>query len=178
MQTSVAPSVPGFNRLLSDLFDAEEVPVGFARAAAEGAELAADKTDIGEIDIAIDDVGDEIADQFAAKQRQRRPTGRVDRRLRRERAAGIVHVRARCHPGFRALDQERRAPRIMREAASGQSSEGKLSSREYFPRLASGRTSASTRVRHGSILRSANINETNHTWPAELDLARVPRPGR
>ena len=44
-----------------------EVAVRLARAAAEGAELASDKTDVGEIHVAIDDVGDDIADQFAAQ---------------------------------------------------------------------------------------------------------------
>ncbi len=58
---------PGFDGLLRDLLEAEEVGVGFARAAAEGAELAADEADIGEIDIAIDDVGDDIAGQLATQ---------------------------------------------------------------------------------------------------------------
>ena len=58
---------PGFDRLLRHGFEAVEVAVVFARAAAEGAELAADKTNVGEIDIAIDHVGDEIADQIAAQ---------------------------------------------------------------------------------------------------------------
>ena len=58
---------PGFDRLLRHGLEAVEVAVSFPRAAAEGAELAADKTDVGEIDIAIDHVGDEIADQIAAQ---------------------------------------------------------------------------------------------------------------
>jgi hypothetical protein len=38
------------------------------RAAAEGAEFASDETDVGEIDVAIHDVGDEIAGEFGAQQ--------------------------------------------------------------------------------------------------------------
>ena len=53
---------PGFGCLLRDLIETQEVGVGFARAAAEGAEFASDKTDVGEIDIAVHDVGDDIAD--------------------------------------------------------------------------------------------------------------------
>ena len=58
---------PGLDRLLRHGFEAVKVAVGLARAAAESAELAADKANIGEIDIAIDHVGDEIADQIAAQ---------------------------------------------------------------------------------------------------------------
>ena len=58
---------PGFDGFLRHGLEAVEVAVFFARAAAEGAELAADKTDVGEIDIAIDHVGDEIADKIAAQ---------------------------------------------------------------------------------------------------------------
>ena len=67
MQTSVAPSCPGFDGFLRHGLKAVEVAVLFARAAAEGAKLASDKADVGEIDIAIDDVGDQVADQFAAQ---------------------------------------------------------------------------------------------------------------
>jgi hypothetical protein len=42
-----------------------KVRVGFARTTAEGAELASDETDIREIDVAIDHVGDEVADEIA-----------------------------------------------------------------------------------------------------------------
>ena len=66
MQTSVAPSCPGLASLLRHLFQAEKVGVGLPRAPAEGAKFAADKTDVSEIDIAIDHVGDEIPDQFTA----------------------------------------------------------------------------------------------------------------
>jgi len=58
---------PRFDRLLRHGRKAVEVAVGFARASAEGAELAADKAYIGEIDIAVYDVGDEIADHIATQ---------------------------------------------------------------------------------------------------------------
>ncbi len=58
---------PGFDGLLRHGLEAVEVSVRFARAAAEGAKFAADKTNIGEIDIAIDHVSDQIADQVAAQ---------------------------------------------------------------------------------------------------------------
>jgi len=53
--------VPGFSCLLGDLLETEEVRIGFARAATESAEFAADKTDVGEIDVAVHDVGDDIS---------------------------------------------------------------------------------------------------------------------
>ena len=58
---------PCLSRFLRHGFEAVKVAVGFARAAAEGAEFAADKTDVGEIHVAIDDIGDEIADKVAAQ---------------------------------------------------------------------------------------------------------------
>ena len=60
--------LPGFDGLLRDLLWIEEISVGLARAAAEGAELASHKTDVGEIDVAIHDVGDEVAAEFGAQQ--------------------------------------------------------------------------------------------------------------
>src|SRR5580704_5281036 len=41
------------------------IGVGRARAARESAEAAADETDIREIDVAVDDVGDRVTDGFA-----------------------------------------------------------------------------------------------------------------
>ncbi len=58
---------PGFDGFLRHGVEAVEVAVGFARSAAEGAKFASDKTDVGEIDVAIDHVGDQIADQIAAQ---------------------------------------------------------------------------------------------------------------
>ncbi len=59
--------LPGFAGFLRHLIEREEVCVGLARAAAEGAELASDKTDVGEIDVAVDDVGDDVAGEFGAQ---------------------------------------------------------------------------------------------------------------
>src|ERR1035441_9998352 len=42
-----------------------KIRVGFARSAAEGAELASHKADVREIDIAVDHVADDIAGQVA-----------------------------------------------------------------------------------------------------------------
>ncbi len=53
---------PGFASFLGHLLEAEKVGVGFAWAAAEGAEFAADEADVGEIDIAVYDVGDDVSD--------------------------------------------------------------------------------------------------------------------
>ena len=60
--------LPGFDGFLRDLIRIEEVRVGLARAAAEGAELASHKTDVGEVDVAIHDIGDEVAGEFGAQQ--------------------------------------------------------------------------------------------------------------
>jgi hypothetical protein len=57
---SQLPSVDSF---LGELFEAEEVRVSFARAAAKSAKFAANETHIGEIDITVDDVSDKISDQ-------------------------------------------------------------------------------------------------------------------
>src|SRR5580704_101990 len=53
--------LPGFSCLLGDLVEAEKVRVGFTRAAAEGTELAAYEADIGEINITVHDIGDDIS---------------------------------------------------------------------------------------------------------------------
>jgi hypothetical protein len=44
-----------------------KIRIGLARAAAEGAKLATNETNIGEIDVAIHNVADDIADQIAPK---------------------------------------------------------------------------------------------------------------
>src|SRR6202034_4766641 len=62
------PELPGFDCFLRHLIEREEVGIRFARAAAEGAELASYKTDVGEIDVAIDYIGDEVAGEFGAQQ--------------------------------------------------------------------------------------------------------------
>src|SRR2546430_10978195 len=60
--------LPGFGRLFRHLIQTEVVGVRFARAAAEGTEFASDEADVGEVDVAVDDVGDQVAGQFRAKQ--------------------------------------------------------------------------------------------------------------
>ena len=67
MQTSVAPNAQASTGFLRHGFKAVKVAVGFTWSAAEGAELAADKAHVGEIHVAIYDVGDEIANQVGAQ---------------------------------------------------------------------------------------------------------------
>src|SRR5207237_6761590 len=57
------PQLPSLDCLLGELLEAEEVRVGFARTAAEGTEFATHETNISEIDITIDDIGDKVSDQ-------------------------------------------------------------------------------------------------------------------
>src|SRR6185437_5175917 len=58
---------PGFDGFLGDFFRRIEISVVLARAAAEGAEFASDKTDVGEINVAIHDIGNKISGKFAAE---------------------------------------------------------------------------------------------------------------
>src|SRR5579864_8302650 len=60
--------LPGFTRLSCHVVERMEVSVRLAGAAAEGAEFASHETDIGEIDVAVDDVGDDVAGEFGAQQ--------------------------------------------------------------------------------------------------------------
>jgi hypothetical protein len=57
---------PRLASLLSDLIEAEEVRVVLTWPAAEGAKLAANETDVGEVDVAVHDVGDQISSEFCA----------------------------------------------------------------------------------------------------------------
>ncbi len=59
--------LPSFFGFAPHVFDGMEIGVSLTRPATEGAELAADETDVGEIDIAIHYIGDDVADQVAAK---------------------------------------------------------------------------------------------------------------
>ena len=47
---------------LSDLLEGQGEGVGVGPALGEGAEAAADVTDVGEVDVAVDDVGDVLTD--------------------------------------------------------------------------------------------------------------------
>src|SRR5579859_5942783 len=58
---------PGLDGFLRDLLGIEKISVGLTRPAAEGAELAAHETYIGEIDVAIDHVRDDVSREFIAQ---------------------------------------------------------------------------------------------------------------
>ena len=53
------------------VFERVKVGVFFARPAAEGAELASHKTNVREIDVAVHDVGHDIAGEFGAQEVRR-----------------------------------------------------------------------------------------------------------
>ena len=53
---------------MRDLSWLKKVGVGFPGPAAEGAEFAADKTNVREVDIAVHDVGDQVARKLDAQQ--------------------------------------------------------------------------------------------------------------
>src|SRR2546423_13845044 len=57
--------VPGFAGFLCDLLQAQKISVVLARTAAEGAEFASDKTDVGEIDVAVYYISHDVARKFA-----------------------------------------------------------------------------------------------------------------
>ena len=63
----------GFAGLLADFFGREEVRGAIARRYAEGTEFTADEADIGEVDVAGDDVADDVSDKLAGGFRWRRP---------------------------------------------------------------------------------------------------------
>ena len=58
---------PSFFRLACHLIQSKKIRVVLARPAAECAELAAYKTNIGEVDVAVYDIRDDIACEFAAQ---------------------------------------------------------------------------------------------------------------
>src|SRR5580698_1476447 len=60
-------AVPGFSRFLYKMFGGMRIGVGGSGAARETAEATADEADIGEIDVAVDDVSDCVADGFVAQ---------------------------------------------------------------------------------------------------------------
>src|SRR6266849_2769077 len=51
-----------------DFVETEIVGVRFARAAAESAEFASDEADVGEVNVAVDDVGDQVAGQLGTQE--------------------------------------------------------------------------------------------------------------
>ena len=56
---------PRFFTFAPHVFERMKIGVGLARPAAERAKLAADETDVREIDVAVDHVADDVADQIA-----------------------------------------------------------------------------------------------------------------
>ncbi len=60
-------NIPCLDCFLRHLVECQEISVVLARAAAESAELTSHKTHIRKIDIAIDNVGDDVSDQFGAQ---------------------------------------------------------------------------------------------------------------
>ena len=74
MQTSVAPRAIASSTLPSTTSSAVGVRVGLPALALEGAELAVHEADVGEVDVAVDDVGDVVADVRRRGRRRRRAT--------------------------------------------------------------------------------------------------------
>jgi len=58
---------PRFYRLTRHVVQRVKVGVFLSRPAAECAELASHETDIGEVDVAVDDVGNDVARKFGAQ---------------------------------------------------------------------------------------------------------------
>src|SRR5262245_26306325 len=58
---------PRFDGLFGNLLWIQKVSVGFTRATTESAELASDKTNVSEIDVAVDDIRHDVAGEFAAE---------------------------------------------------------------------------------------------------------------
>ena len=91
MQTSVAPAAHACVDAVADLGERERVRVGVGTALGERAEPAAGVTDVGEVDVAGDDVGHVVADGVAPQvvgepdaappaRRRRRAAARAPRR--------------------------------------------------------------------------------------------------
>ena len=59
--------LPGLLGPVGDLVEGERVGVGVGAPLGERAEPAADVADVGEVDVAVDDVGDVVADRLAAQ---------------------------------------------------------------------------------------------------------------
>ena len=97
MQTSVAPSSQASCGAVGDLVEGERVGVGVGAPLGERAEPAADVADVGEVDVAVDDVGHLVADRLAAQ-----VVGQPDRPARAaapRRSSGSARARRRGCPG-------------------------------------------------------------------------------
>ena len=97
--------LPGFDGFLRHLVESKEICVRFARTAAEGAELASHKTDVGEIDIAIDHVGDDVAGEFSAQHIGRGEQAEQIVALRIRQSVGLFQRKVRRRFVFRELSQ-------------------------------------------------------------------------
>ena len=60
-------AIDGFADAAEDFVARERISIRGTGTAAKSAKAAADKADVGEIDVAIDDVGDGVTDGFAAE---------------------------------------------------------------------------------------------------------------
>ena len=108
-QQLVAAERPGLVDLAEDLLEAEDVAFGMADGAVERAEVAAGDADVGVVDVAVDDVGDDAVGMLAPPDRvghpsepQRRGVAvEVQRLVTRQPAAGhdpgAENVETRCH---------------------------------------------------------------------------------
>src|SRR5579871_5698438 len=78
----------GLGCFLRNFIRGQKISVRLARTAAESAEFTADKTDIGEINIAIDNVANDISGQFTAQsiRRNQQPEQVIAFSIRQERA--------------------------------------------------------------------------------------------
>ena len=57
---------PGFKGATLNFIEGMKVRIRLARRAAEGAEAATDEADVREVDVAVDDVSNHLADALAA----------------------------------------------------------------------------------------------------------------
>ena len=71
MQTSVGAGAPGLLGPVGDLLHRQPVGVGVPLPLGERAEPAAHVADVGEVDVAVDHVGDVVADRVPAQRRRR-----------------------------------------------------------------------------------------------------------
>ena len=99
--TSVAPRCPGLGRAAGDLVQVEVVGLvavaEIVPALGEGAELAAVGADVGVVDVAVDDVGDGVADALRAQPVGRPADGR-EIRARARRTAPRCRLRPAPRP--------------------------------------------------------------------------------
>ena len=58
---------PSFNSLPGHIVERVEISVGLAGTPAEGAEFTSHKTNVGEVDVAVDHVSDDVAGEFGAE---------------------------------------------------------------------------------------------------------------